>query len=160
MLLLYRYIDIHHKILPTVFTFHYASTLSDNNCNRCKEKYIYIPLCFYFILRRIAAKDIDTCIYIPLCFYFIGGKQESASKNTQFTFHYASTLSKPKRIVERSKKNLHSIMLLLYQVNNIQVSSGLSIYIPLCFYFIQPSSLLSSTQVIIYIPLCFYFIQT
>ena len=33
----------------TLFTFHYASTLSYQVVNYGKMEFIYIPLCFYFI---------------------------------------------------------------------------------------------------------------
>ena len=53
---------------------------------------------------------------------------------------------------------LHSTMLLLY--HNLYGSIVLDeiIYIPLCFYFIQPCQVHRRRRVLIYIPLCFYFI--
>ena len=35
------------------------------------KRRIYIPLCFYFIDRRICKEICTVLIYIPLCFYFI-----------------------------------------------------------------------------------------
>ena len=118
-----------------------------------------------------------------------------------FTFHYASTLSACLLWRDHMHIHLHSILLLLYRVwrrsagkhyanlhstmlplyPNIAVLWKIanSIYIPLCFYFIQERlwqcshiSYLHSTMLLlyhilntiffycffIYIPLCFYFI--
>ena len=96
-----------------------------------------------------------------------------------FTFHYASTLSSRASFIIFSIYYLHSTMLLLY-LSDIPGKNGyLSIYIPLCFYFIESSgpcdihrTYLHSTMLLlyrrtasctvfrflIYIPLCFYFI--
>ncbi len=73
MLLLYPPDRRTWKRQRSTFTFHYASTLSAErarlqwSCNR-----IYIPLCFYFIHRRI----------------------DQSGQSNSFTFHYASTLSR------------------------------------------------------------------
>ena len=56
-------------------------------------KFIYIPLCFYFIAHPCAIRSSSISIYIPLCFYFIGEKVEIRKLLNPFTFHYASTLS-------------------------------------------------------------------
>ena len=115
MLLLYR---ILFQVISLVylFTFHYASTLSNRFPRHYAgavhlhstmlllylwispvsrfQKFIYIPLCFYFI--RNDWKWIAHCslIYIPLCFYFIRVKEAGlSSRAIKFTFHYASTLS-------------------------------------------------------------------
>ena len=60
---------------------------------------IYIPLCFYFIMRSSGSLSSRTKIYIPLCFYFIG---------------------KPK-FYEPQELNLHSTMLLLYLQNQVSI---------------------------------------
>ena len=64
---------------------------------------------------------------------------------SQFTFHYASTLSRRrKKELRKSKYHLHSTMLLLYQGDRRLHGASVLIYIPLCFYFIrsaQPFSL-------------------
>ena len=50
MLLLYPAPERTAVIAGYLFTFHYASTLSDIRAgNKPAGKYIYIPLCFYFI---------------------------------------------------------------------------------------------------------------
>ena len=186
MLLLYRISPLAHSILTSIFTFHYASTLSriaevvqtsgsnlhstmlllypsTLSCERYWERLafqhlhstmlllyrkstpininisiIYIPLCFYFIKLWIRYPASNRQIYIPLCFYFISAHYIQLRRNSPFTFHYASTLSKW-----------------------IRDSCGRSesIYIPLCFYFIDQPVSLRITGFYIYIPLCFYFIR-
>ena len=100
----------------------------------------------------------------------------------EFTFHYASTLSRwllhaavckhiyiplcfyfikpPKGKKFNCIYNLHSTMLLLYRKTRSRKCAPQPIYIPLCFYFIicRRSKLLCFH--IIYIPLCFYFIAS
>ena len=98
------------------FTFHYASTLSPgcsiavtgvsnlhstmlllyrrSGRTGCCIRFIYIPLCFYFICASICSVRRRLCIYIPLCFYFILPASSIPPESHQFTFHYASTLSK------------------------------------------------------------------
>ena len=115
MLLLYRTAAL-SRLPKWPFTFHYASTLSGTAEFVEPLKYIYIPLCFYFInytaktsMRKVeftfhyastlsvSEKEKQTeyfRIYIPLCFYFIGYADCGESSQRQ---------------------HLHSIMLLLYQ---------------------------------------------
>ena len=98
-------------------------------------------------------------IYIPLCFYFIPEHDACYFFSDLFTFHYASTLSR--RLAERRSEqciNLHSTMLLLYQKWDWQKLRKTQIYIPLCFYFILPVMHPTVCRKVIYIPLCFYFI--
>ena len=57
--------------ITSVFTFHYASTLS----------------------RFLLQKSYVPKIYIPLCFYFIPQGDFLYVRWSEFTFHYASTLS-------------------------------------------------------------------
>ena len=75
-----------------------------------------------------------------------------------FTFHYASTLSRSRSAQLQRMTNLHSTMLLLYLDHAQRWKDLLHIYIPLCFYFIEYSFLLTECGNSIYIPLCFYFI--
>ena len=87
------WVAVDHSDLGTLFTFHYASTLSMPDelkqaivCNLHSTMLllyllspdmpgrissIYIPLCFYFIRKRMIAEKRYSSIYIPLCFYFI-----------------------------------------------------------------------------------------
>ena len=53
-------------------------------------------------------------IYIPLCFYFIFLGHLNAFSGSEFTFHYASTLSFIASPVSATAAYLHSTMLLLY----------------------------------------------
>ena len=141
----------------TVFTFHYASTLSAVDPFPVNPFFIYIPLCFYFIrvplrslgillhlhstmlLLYLIVVDLVLCsavIYIPLCFYFISFRSFSSA----------------------SSVNLHSTMLLLYLLSLLSGRCYDQIYIPLCFYFIGVRKDLLVYHSAIYIPLCFYFI--
>ena len=108
-------LDAFRLRLLITFTFHYASTLSvgfgffwssvsylhstmlllyPGRCGRyCVCCVIYIPLCFYFIIRRMECITIIVLIYIPLCFYFICIPGNGKPDDYTFTFHYASTLS-------------------------------------------------------------------
>ena len=121
--------------------------------------YIYIPLCFYFILhessdgsgtlylhstmlllyrkQRLKQKSVQLEIYIPLCFYFIMIESYTLILSSGFTFHYASTLSGRKDRSNDGYTDLHSTMLLLYPQRNYVHLLYYSIYIPLCFYFIR-----------------------
>ena len=122
---------------------------------------IYIPLCFYFICIFWRSRLRRIIIYIPLCFYFILILATSYQPLYLFTFHYASTLSVIIIQVILMLANLHSTMLLLYLRGHrphpgagqftFHYASTLSpgqpadppvqetIYIPLCFYFIEHS---------------------
>ena len=145
-----------------------------------RRRLIYIPLCFYFILKDITLErakkhlhstmlllylgcrgeaDSRISIYIPLCFYFI----------------------KETRTRKERKSYLHSTMLLLYQIGKLVKKDGT------IFTFHYASTLSRMEEVIqaitfnlhstmlllyrslqesvlnnicIYIPLCFYFIST
>ena len=77
---------------------------------------------------------------------------------TEFTFHYASTLSEQAVYDEKKKNNLHSTMLLLYRRRIERRCFQNNIYIPLCFYFIGNGTRRATKKDVIYIPLCFYFI--
>ena len=98
---------------------------------------IYIPLCFYFIGKDDLVLDMDSIIYIPLCFYFITVFHCVSIACFWFTFHYASTLSESDLSKDACRQDLHSIMLLLYPIPFFGYVLISSIYIPLCFYFIQ-----------------------
>ena len=78
---------------------------------------------------------------------------------SKFTFHYASTLSK-RRSEEGSRRISIYIPLCFYFIGFlVTVLCGvICIYIPLCFYFINGISSSSIRRIEIYIPLCFYFI--
>ena len=100
------------------FTFHYASTLSFIPDYFVEvDFFIYIPLCFYFILIREMRQEAQEIIYIPLCFYFI---TVVITYPLTFLHNLHSTMlllyQVPEDRWDRSVCNLHSTMLLLYHV--------------------------------------------
>ena len=144
-----------------LFTFHYASTLSQQAAARFNiPAPIYIPLCFYFIDCSSGSKSSLSSIYIPLCFYFIFRRDMGLYSDLEFTFHYASTLSR-RALSCRARVSPIYIPLCFYFIlsNYIIAERGKKIYIPLCFYFIPAAFLILSGTCCIYIPLCFYFIM-
>ena len=129
----------HRVVVDSLFTFHYASTLSH---------VIYYILCNLFnlhstmlLLYHITDRVwmiLFIHIYIPLCFYFIHCSLWPHTIRVRFTFHYASTLSKVSEMWQRTRykftfhyastlsltilkinagttTDLHSTMLLLYR---------------------------------------------
>ena len=113
-------------LLPTIiyisFTFHYASTLSKKwKSGTSAWRFIYIPLCFYFITPVLARWHTLFSIYIPLCFYFIHAQLRRAFLSMKFTFHYASTLSAESIRQVGAVINLHSTMLLLYLITLLRL---------------------------------------
>ena len=167
----------------TLFTFHYASTLSSCRCYKEFWIRIYIPLCFYFILRFAIVKELmkpftfhyastlsgvptsslslSIHIYIPLCFYFIriGLLSVAVCK-----LHLHSTMLLLYRWSRRWKRlnlqNLHSTMLLLYRDWGW---FSVLVYKWFTFHYASTLSILDTIKtryaVYIYIPLCFYFIK-
>ena len=76
-------------------------------------------------------------LYIPLCFYYIKQSFSVILKSTNFTFHYASTISLASPSNTMSVSSLHSTMLLLYLIGLRDKETGREyLYIPLCFYYI------------------------
>ena len=163
------------------FTFHYASTLSEigsrggvhfhnlhstmlllyptANLFACNSYFIYIPLCFYFILADAGILQQTISIYIPLCFYFIlprfSGSLPESRIYIPLCFYFIEVECedlKPQEInlhstmlllyrylsawMRATRSNLHSTMLLLYLIPTAAFIRDFSIYIPLCFYFI------------------------
>ena len=160
------------------FTFHYASTLSNRTagaCWTCREftfhyastlSYlpylaqglnlrIYIPLCFYFIELSEVFCPAMRIIYIPLCFYFIWFFLPDIMT---ILSHLHSTML----LLYRSQSSsscpdcayLHSTMLLLYRDAAARDMLMMSIYIPLCFYFIpspfSPSTFFNTVILFVY----------
>ena len=78
--------------------------------------------------------------------------------SNEFTFHYASTLSKVPALqgIRLSQFTFHYASTLSKIPRSLPKHN--SIYIPLCFYFIEVMKWLSIAKKLIYIPLCFYFI--
>ena len=97
---------------------------------------IYIPLCFYFILRKahhnFNLRNLHSTMLLLYPVWESVGRRKAS-----FTFHYASTLSSIAAIA----RFLHSSFTFHYastlsdrRIWKRQKSTG--IYIPLCFYFI------------------------
>ena len=75
------------------FTFHYASTLSPG-CSIAVTGVSNLHSTMLLLYRR--SGRTGCCIrfiYIPLCFYFISRFAGNSDAGDTFTFHYASTLS-------------------------------------------------------------------
>ena len=116
MLLLYRIRSGWGTEGGHLFTFHYASTLSDprtpgnlpgvphlhstmlllyrssdthEGCHAVFTFHYASTLSFTWNIFNVMIE-----IYIPLCFYFIEYSECCQKQNVKFTFHYASTLSK------------------------------------------------------------------
>ena len=187
------------------FTFHYASTLSkEEEQVTIFVKYLHSTMLLLYLAWQTMSRLLIRFIYIPLCFYFILTGWSPSAFRLPFTFHYASTLSPCSKCSVYHLLYLHSTMLLLYRVLGWGLrkqeldlhSTMLLLYLPLSevllpcmstFTFHYASTLsrrkrscgiellsftfhyastLSSLQLthyytldIIYIPLCFYFIR-
>ena len=101
--------------LDLVFTFHYASTLSQKARIR-----VMVPNSFTFHYASTLSGNRDIYRF----------------EDTEFTFHYASTLSMALNNICFKYLDLHSTMLLLYLFRVISIGLTVGIYIPLCLYFI------------------------
>ena len=137
--LCFYFIDIASNIFSfsTVFTFHYASTLSyrrDSNTD-----YISV-FTFHYASTLSCAPSRMSMLSTPFTFHYAstlsGVSGSDRGKFKGFTFHYASTLSAAISSAVRSVSNLHSTMLLLYRILFLRNPLEVRIYIPLCFYFI------------------------
>ena len=126
----------------------------------CPVWYIYIPLCFYFIMKSIPCQCGNSQIYIPLCFYFITTRTHS-QKASWSNLHSTMLLlyQTPVGFTPFVSMYLHSTMLLLYHVVLAPCAFSANIF---TFHYASTlsSAFLSSfcNFQIIYIPLCFYFI--
>ena len=143
------------------FTFHYASTLS-------VFFLLYVPAQFSFTFHYASTLSVYLYfstsfapIYIPLCFYFITtSRSEDPVRNWEFTFHYASTLS-GSPVIYQNRKNIFTFHYAsTLSMKELVRELAVSIYIPLCFYFINAAVYSWLTGEDIYIPLCFYFIPS
>ena len=124
------------------FTFHYASTLSAADLkNLIWLKNLHSTM---LLLYRASPQHMlhhISIIYIPLCFYFIEKGQCSIIVNSEFTFHYASTLSGwiMCSIPSGYRFTFHYASTLSCSLPVSRICSP--IYIPLCFYFILPAQM-------------------
>ena len=161
------------------FTFHYASTYTQEKGWGVSKQYIYIPLCFYlytdienqsgggiqiyiplcfylYMIRRWAIHEFCS-IYIPLCFYLY----LSQIFNTMMSYnHLHSTMLLLIQNVNQSmlllRVNLHSTMLLLIRMTRRWRSGrGGNLHSTMLLLIrIQMPTITSRSS--IYIPLCFY----
>ena len=143
MLLLYLNTDLKMILSLLIFTFHYASTLSNNYDLNVFNGFVFT---FHYastlsIFVRSAASLLChlhstmlllypsparfpamlKSIYIPLCFYFIHVPFDIPCLVSPFTFHYASTLSLALPASGQPTHHLHSTMLLLYRARSASV---------------------------------------
>ena len=138
MLLLYLISPNRTRLNSATFTFHYASTISKSEkwfvkmeqnlhstmlllyqqSENLKEKYDQNLHSTMLLLYHLWSQQMmwKLPIYIPLCFYYIDNHGWKIPPCLLFTFHYASTISEPERLHRGAAENLHSTMLLLYQV--------------------------------------------
>ena len=93
-------------------------------------------LLLYQPLKLFQGSEILPLHSIMLLLYPISSPSVKHSGKS-FTFHYASTLSSLLSCLIRSLLTLHSIMLLLYREGEILLRIRYTLYIPLCFYFIE-----------------------
>ena len=128
-------------------------------CFHSAMLYLYIPLCFYYILLPAGVVyttyvtlhstmlllyldsycrfRLPSVLYIPLCFYYISTLPPAVTNNATFTFHYASTISMVYGDIFHDSYTLHSTMLLLYLGSCCRFRRPSVLYIPLCFYYIR-----------------------
>ena len=103
------------NLYNSLFTFHYASTLSMWMPEACPQQTAFTFHYASTLSNTVNLSECPNVIYIPLCFYFI---------------------PQPRECELYSKHNLHSTMLLLYRRTTAGLGITDFIYIPLCFYFI------------------------
>ena len=116
MLLLYRFLHGSGGVLPlnlhsTMLLLYLEVTIN--------EGLLQYHLHSTMLLLYRMGSDASLCpafIYIPLCFYFILRKEYQNAVLELFTFHYASTLSDAYSGTINRNSYLHSTMLLLYPV--------------------------------------------
>ena len=125
------------SIKHCIFTFHYASTLSEHPVPLSRNGYSFT---FHYAstLSRRSQKICNDFVYLHSTMLLLYQKPETGTSGIYhvFTFHYASTLSVFALCFCCCQHHLHSTMLLLYQWTNFIAAGERKIYIPLCFYFI------------------------
>ena len=93
----------------------------------------YIPLCLYLYWMRWRQLLKNIHLHSTMLL-LIRDRISSIDLTAEFTFHYASTYTKPDLTCQRYWSNLHSTMLLLIPSPVYLARILFSIYIPLCFY--------------------------
>ena len=142
------------------FTFHYASTISNPGL---KSWYVRLIFTFHYASTISINHKIKTVIISPFTFHYastisptdIGHYPISIS----FTFHYASTISVYGLKLDAHLRPLHSTMLLLYP----NVFPAITMFSHFTFHYASTISELRSQNPWLhrlYIPLCFYYIKT
>ena len=120
-----------------IFTFHYASTISE----RLRSVPFRITAFTFHYASTISGSGTPSPIryglYIPLCFYYIKTSDLQCTLVVHFTFHYASTISDVWCDCQNALQPLHSTMLLLYLPWLFLCVFPSTLYIPLCFYYIE-----------------------
>ena len=128
------------SVNDSIFTFHYASTLSVAKSRAVIWSGIYIPLCFYFI----TGYPYECMTSYKFTFHYASTLSKTELKkflvNVSFTFHYASTLS-----LIKSRPQPTALLFTFHYASTLsrtqrKSTTGFSIYIPLCFYFIRFAS--------------------
>ena len=140
MLLLYLERESKDRI-QVRFTFHYASTLSEQ-MPRGVVVHLHLHSTMLLLYPRrlcIAYRNLYNLHSTMLLLYRFSVLSKSTAY-ISFTFHYASTLSKASGETLYKLSHLHSTMLLLYLNETPSPDTWPPIYIPLCFYFIKVST--------------------
>ena len=104
------------SIKHCIFTFHYASTLSEHPVPLSRNGYSFT---FHYAstLSRRSQKICNDFVYLHSTMLLLYQKPETGTSGIYhvFTFHYASTLSVFALCFCCCQHHLHSTMLLLYQ---------------------------------------------
>ena len=110
----YLYVEtILDSLSRNEFTFHYASTYTNDDDSLNKGEVIYIPLCFYlygWVQGEESRTGTFTFHYAST--YTCPGLGMGI-RDWKFTFHYASTYTIAEEYLMIADLNLHSTMLLL-----------------------------------------------
>ena len=129
--------DWHAEIREDIFTFHYASTISLNQgSGTARRLHLHSTL---LLLYRSRLSGTQGCV--------------SDLHSTMLLLYHSTYADKRAWVFD-----LHSTMLLLYPEAVYAPNDINRIYIPLCFYYIGQSWSGWDNGYQIYIPLCFYYI--
>ena len=140
------------------FTFHYASTLSEESRIRSTiEPHLHSTMLLLYQTANVHTAILHANLHFTMLLLYpdrILYKQGS----TEFTFHYASTLSGISYLIYQKLHHLHSTMLLLYQITGTPIYNIHTDLHSTMLLLYHSSTFLSRSSILIYIPLCFYFI--
>ena len=142
-----QFVDLHSTmlllILPSMistdwlvilFTFHYASTYTDN-VSSFGRKVIHLHSTMLLLIQIwVFGSDRQLLIYIPLCFYLYSSYSRRVRSSYSIYIPLCFYLYTMQEVGHFRIQNLHSTMLLLILVP-LKISNAQNkIYIPLCFY--------------------------